>query len=33
MPLAMTGYVESGGHDLDTLTRAAQWWERMVVRG
>ncbi|MGY4769318.1 hypothetical protein ACXC9Q_20570 [Kribbella sp. CWNU-51] len=31
--LAMTGYVESGGHDLDMLNRAAQWWERMVVRG
>jgi hypothetical protein len=29
----MSGYVESGGHDLDTLTRAAQGWERMVVRG
>ncbi|MGW1341146.1 hypothetical protein ACWCOV_08840 [Kribbella sp. NPDC002412] len=30
--LAMTGYVESGGHDLTMLTRAGSWWERMVVR-
>ena len=30
--LAMTGYVESGGHDIETLNRAGQWWERMVVR-
>ncbi|MFG1817523.1 hypothetical protein ACGFIF_27450 [Kribbella sp. NPDC049174] len=31
--LAMTGYVESGGHDVQMLNRAGQWWERMVVRG
>jgi hypothetical protein len=31
--LAMTGYVESGGHDLAMLNGAGQWWERMVVRG
>jgi hypothetical protein len=29
--LAMTGYVQSGGHDADMLNRAAHWWERMVV--
>lgn len=30
--LAMTGYVESGGRDAVTLSRAAQWWDSMIVR-
>lgn len=30
--LAMTGYVQSGGHNIPMLTQAAQWWDRMIVR-
>lgn len=29
--IAITGYVASGGRDVDLVRRAGQWWEKMIV--